>query len=171
MNFPTASASALTPEAAHGARFHGIPAQSVIAEEQPHHRHAAYLFAMGADTREVADALGVTTHAARNWLREPWFQEQVSRIMEANGGRDLTQCFINEAFATFGVMLELRDGVKTPATVRAGVCRDILDRAFGKPKVFVETTRGAESSDPVAEVERLEKQNAELLQAMKPSMS
>lgn len=154
--------SRLTPEAiAHA--FHGIEQTDNIQEEQPYHRHAAYLFAMGGDTREVADALGVTTHSVRSWLREGWFQERVSLIMKEHGGKDLTQLFINEGFSTLSTMLELRDNVKTPPAVRRGICSDILDRGFGKPKVYVETSAVKPSDDPVAEAERLEAANRKML--------
>lgn len=158
----TAPASRLTAEATIANAFHGIDATETIAEEQPYHRHAAYLFAMGADTRDVADALNVTTHSVRTWLRQPWFQQRVTDLM-AKTGRDVTALFLAEAWATVGTILELRDLKSTPPTVRLASCKEILDRAFGKPKVFVETTKGPAADDPVAEAERLEKENAKLL--------
>ena len=150
----TRSVSALSPEAAAGA-YQGIERKCTLKEEQPYHREAAYLFAAGWDTREVADAMKVTTHTVRLWLREPWFQERVTQL-QAERGQDITALFAAEAFATLGVMLEMRDDKKTPATVKAGICRDILDRAMGKPTQYVKTeTMKPGGDDPVAEAERL----------------
>lgn len=151
----TLAASALSPEAMDGARLHGVAPTSLLKEEQPYHRHAAYLLAMGADNREVAEALGVTPHAVRSWMREPWFQERVTALMREHGGRDLTQLFANEAFSSLAVMLELRDSAKTPATVRAGICKDILDRHLGKPTQRIESVGVTTAEDPVAEAAAL----------------
>lgn len=150
------SASRTSPESEFGGQFHGIAEPKVlIQEEQPYHRHAAYLMAMGADTREVANALDVTTTAVRQWLRQPWFQERVSLILKEHGGKDLTQLFANEAFASLSVMVELRDSGKTPAAVRNNICQDILNRHLGKPVQRMESVTLPHSDDPVAEEARL----------------
>ena len=158
----TLTGSALSPEARSGA-FHGIDRECTLKEEKPYHRQAAYMLALNADTGDVAKALDVTPHAVRSWLREPWFQERVAQI-QAERGKDLTQLFINEAWSTFATMVELRDDIETPATVRAGICRDILDRALGKPVAHVKVEGTQSVADPVAEAERLEAENLKLLQ-------
>lgn len=162
------SASRTSPEAAFGGRLYGIEEPKVLVlEEQPYHLHAAYLMAMGADTREVADALSVTTTAVRQWLKQPWFQERVTAILRQHGGRDLTQLFANEAFASLSVMVELRDSGKTPAAVRNNICQDILNRHLGKPVQRMEQVTLPHSDDPVAEETRL-RQEIEQLRNQQP---
>lgn len=160
--------SRTSPESQFGEQFHGIAdPRVVIQEEQPYHRHAAYLMAMGADTTEVATALNVTTTAVRNWLKQPWFQERVSLILKQHGGRDLTQLFANEAFASLSVMVELRDSGKTPAAVRNNICQDILNRHLGKPVQRMEQVTLPHSDDPVEEESRLRKE-VEFLRQQSP---
>lgn len=157
----TISMSSLSPEAEHAEAFHGIPQRSFIIEEQPYHRQAALALSLGADTREVADALGVTPQAVRNWLKEPWFQQRVALFLREHG-RDLTQLFAAEAFASLNVMVELRDSPKVSAAVRNNICQHILDRHLGKPTQHVAMESSATSDDPVGECSRLREENLRL---------
>lgn len=161
----TLSASSLSPEASvNPLRFHGIdPPRIVIQEEQPYHRQAAFAFATfpGVGTAEVAEMLGVTTGAVRLWLQQPWFQERIAQLAEQHGRTfDIVQLFKAEAMNSLNVLVEIRDSGKTSAQARIKSAVEILDRGMGKPVQRIETTNHeAVSSDPVAEVERLEQEN------------
>lgn len=130
--------------------------------EKPHHRIAAYMFAQGMNSKEIAEALEYTPCIVRNWLKVKWFQIIVTKLLHDNGGKDILELFKAEQFNSLATLLELRDSAETSATVRANVAMNILDRAGGKPVVRVETTTMAKSSDPVAEVKRLEEENRRL---------
>jgi hypothetical protein len=155
----TQPASNLSPEAEHNLnRFHGTRApEHTIDVELPWHRTAAYFFATGVmSTPEVAQACNVDVRTVRNLLRQEWFQERVTQLMAATGGKDIMALFKAEQFNTFNVLLDLRDSTNTPAPVKYNVCRDILDRTLGKPIQRIETEEKTQSDDPVAEAKRLE---------------
>lgn len=130
--------------------------------EKPHHRVAAYMFAQGMNSKEIAAALDYTPNAVRDWLKIKWFQTNVTKLLHDNGGKDILELFKAEQFNSLATLLELRDSDKVSATVRANVAMNILDRAGGKPVVRVETTNTTKSDDPVAECARLEAENARL---------
>jgi hypothetical protein len=157
----TAPASNLSPEAENNFnRLHGMPApRTELMYELPWHRTAAYFFATGVmSTPEVAQACNRDHRTVRNLLRQPWFQERVTKLMAETGGKDIMALFKAEQLNTFAVMLDLRDSKTTPAPVKFNVCRDILDRTLGKPVQRIETQDKTESDDPVAEARRLEEE-------------
>lgn len=93
-------------------------------------------------------------------MRQAWFQERVTRLLADNGGKDIMALLKAEQFNSLVVMVELRDDRKIAAPVRAGICRDILDRTLGKPTQRVEISGESPSDDPVAEARRLEEELA-----------
>jgi hypothetical protein len=111
-------------------------------------------------SHEVAQACNVDVRTIRNLLRNDWFQERVTQLMAANGGRDIMSMFRAEQFRTLSVLLDLRDSKSTPAPVKYNVCRDILDRTLGKPVQRIESEDKTQSDDPVAEARRLEEELA-----------
>jgi transposase-like protein len=159
----TGPASALSSEAAISTqKFHGAkPPKFVIVEEKPWHYAAALMFARGeVSASEVARAFEVTPPTVYNLMRQEWFQARVTQLMAEHGGKDIMQLFRAEGWNSFVTLLELRDEPKISSTVRAACARDILDRALGKPLQRIETSGEVTSSDPVAEVARLEEENA-----------
>lgn len=131
--------------------------------EKPWYHAAALMFAAGAVTaKEVAEAFGVSLPTVHNLIRQPWFQERVTQLMQEHGGRDIMTLFRSEGFNSFVMLKELRDDAKSPATIKRSCALDILDRAFGKPVQRVENTQMPTSDDPVAEVNRLEAANERL---------
>lgn len=157
----TLTASSITPEAQSGQRFHGHTIGLELVAEQPIHRHAAMLLALGANNKEVAEAVGVSATTVSNWLRQAWFQERVQQFL-AERGNDLQKLISAEAFNSLVTMVELRDSPKVTPTVKAAICKDILDRHLGKPTQRVEAVAMTTSDDPVAEVARLEQENDRL---------
>ena len=132
-----------------------------LQEERPWHRIAAYFFATGATTiKQVADACEVNKDTMRNLLRQPWFQERVTKLLAENGGKDILSLLRSEQINSLIVMTQLRDDPKVPPAVRAGVCKDILDRTLGKAIQRIETSETTFSDDPVAEARQLKEQLA-----------
>lgn len=157
----TAPANMLSAESL-SARLHGSkPPKFELVTEKPWHRAAALMFAAGAVTaKEVAEAFGVSVPTVYNVMRQPWFQERVTGLMAEHGGRDIMALFRAEGFNSLVTLVEIRDEPKTPPAVKRASCVDILDRAFGKPTQRVEHSEDPTSADPVAEVRRLEEENA-----------
>lgn len=121
------------------------------------------MFAAGAVTqKEVAEAFGVSLPTVANLLRQQWFQERVTQLMQERGGRDVMELFRAEQFNSLLTIIEIRDDTKVSSNVRAVCARDILDRTLGKPVQRVETSGTVSSSDPVGEVKRLEENNERL---------
>jgi hypothetical protein len=127
-----------------------------LDKEQPWHRMAAFAFALGATSKDVAHRLGRSEPAVQNLLRQKWFQKEVTAIMAEYGARDVMDMFRAEQFNSLVTLVEMRDNPKVAAQARITCARDILDRALGKPVQRVETASVPVSDNPVAEVERLE---------------
>ena|SRR2546430_3102215 len=161
---PVEPASALSIEAQiNGNRFHGAkPPDYEVRVEQPWHKAAAYLFATGqASTKDVAEACNKTEPTVRNLLRQDWFQERVTSLMAANGGRDIISLLKGEQINSLVCMIDLRDDKATPAPVRSDICKNILDRTLGKPITRIESEdKTPHSDDPVAEARRLKEELA-----------
>lgn len=161
-NGNTAAASELSPEAqTNPDRLHGTrPPQWDVEVEQPWHRWAAHLFGAGCTScKQVAEILGdVNEKTVRNLLRQPWFQERVTKILADNGGKDIMAMLRAEQFNSLVVMIDIRDDPKAPPVVRANICRDIFDRTLGKPVQRIETADVPTSDDPVAEARRLKEE-------------
>lgn len=132
-----------------------------LEHEQPWHRAAAFAFALGASMKDVADKLGRSQPAVQNLLRQTWFQTRVSALMAEYGAKDIIELFRAEQINSLCTLVQLRDDPEVAASSRILCARDILDRALGKPTQRVETIGVPMSSDPVAEVERLERQVGE----------
>jgi predicted transcriptional regulator len=126
-----------------------------LQKEQAWHKVAAILYALGASQAQIARELGRTPQAVCNLIRQPFFQSRVAETMTENS-RDIMELFKAERINTLAILIELRDNPETPASVRAIVCKDILDRSMGKAVQRIEAVGEVTSLDPVAEVERLE---------------
>lgn len=142
--------------------LHGVKAPKwEVLTEQPWHRAAAYMFARGATTKEVATATEHTAPAVSNLLRQQWFQERVTTLM-ADSGKDVMDLFKAEQVNSFLTLVEIRDNPKAAASVRRASCIDILDRVQGRPTQRVEHSSIKPSSDPHAEARQLEESNERL---------
>jgi hypothetical protein len=107
--------------------FHGSkPPRWELEREFPWHRAAALCFARGATSREVARSLGKSEPAVQNLIKQPWFQKEVTTLMEGYGHRDLAALFQAEQFNSLTTLTELRDNPKVPASARIACARDIL---------------------------------------------
>lgn len=143
--------------------LHGSkPPKWDLSREFPWHRAAAFCFALGATSREVARRLGKSEPAVQNLLHQPWFQKEVTTIMAEYGHRDVATLFQAEQYNSLATLTELRDNPKVPAAARIACARDILDRALGKPTQRIETIGMPTSDDPVAEVAQLSEEISRL---------
>lgn len=125
------------------------------------------MFAAGSVTqKEVAEAFGVSLPTVANLLRQQWFQERVTQLMQERGGRDVMELFKAEQFNSLLTIIEIRDDTKVSSAVRRACAADVLDRTLGKPVQRVETTGLVSSADPVTEVRQLEESIARKKEAL-----
>ena len=126
-----------------------------LQKEQAWHKVAATLYALGASQAQIARELDKTPQAVCNLVKQERFQSRVADIMAENS-RDIMELFKAERVNTLATLIELRDNPETPASVRAMICKDLLDRVLGKAVQRIEAVGEVHSDDPVKEVEMLE---------------
>ena len=126
-----------------------------LQKEQAWHKVAATLYALGASQAQIARELDKTPQAVCNLVKQRHFQSRVAEIMAENS-RDVMELFKAERVNTLATLIELRDNPETPASVRAMICKDLLDRVLGKAVQRIEAVNEVHSDDPVKEVEMLE---------------
>ena len=126
-----------------------------IQKERSWHKLATTLFALGASQAQIGRELDRTPQAVCNLLKQRFFQSRVAEIMAENS-RDIMELFKAERINTLATLIELRDNPETPASVRAMICKDLLDRVLGKAVQRIEAVGEVHSDDPVKEVEMLE---------------
>lgn len=132
------------------------------AEEKPWHKFAARAFAAGEGNAGVAALCEVTPQTITALLKNAWFQELIETYMR-EASKDVMERINKETFACVQVLCDIRDDPLAPKAVRANICMDFLNRKLGKPTQRTEVVSSVTSSDPVAEAERLERENAQLL--------
>ena len=144
--------------------FNGLaipPSGKVIQKETPWHLSAAHMYATGSCNNEIAEAHGKSAQAVSNLIRQKFFQERVLEIMAANR-RDIRTLFEAERVNTLATLIAIRDDPRNPASVRAMVCKELLDRSLGKAVQHVEVSAETRSNDPVAEYQQIEAENKRL---------
>lgn len=139
------------------------PVYAARVKEQPWHRIAATMLANGMTQKAVAEALDRTPASISQLMQNPWFCESVAREMAKNG-RSVQDLVVAEAFQSLATLIDIRNDLSTPASVRARVSDSLLDRAFGKAVNRTEVAVVRPSSDPVAEANRLAAANSNLLE-------
>lgn len=140
--------------------------------EKPWHRNAAYMFATGkASMKMVAHACDVDYSSVKALFRNPWFQETLLEIQKENGAEDIMAQFKAECASSLATLIELRDDLEAPASVRRQSAVDILHQVLGKPTQRVEMDEKPRSVDPVAEVAFLEQENKRLADSSPASSS
>lgn len=147
-------------------RMFGLPdatGNKVRKYEQAWHRNAAYMVASGKySLKQVAAACDKCYASVLDLMRNAWFQTTVAEIQKENGAGDIMDTFRAECGASLATLIELRDDREVPPSVRRQSAIDILHQSLGKPTQRVETVTEPTSDDPVAEVKRLEADNARL---------
>lgn len=132
----------------------------VLKWEKPWMVNAAFMWASGKyDLQKIARAQEVSYSQVVKLAKQPWFQEKVGIIQRENGAGDIMDTFRAECQNSLVTLIEIRDDVKAPASVRRASAIDILHQVLGKPTQKVEMEQTVTSVDPVAEAERLEREN------------
>lgn len=140
--------------------------QQVRKYEQPWHRVAAHMYAQGCSQKDIAAAVDRAPQHVSALVKNPWFQQTVFELQKEHGLTDVMEVIKGECLNSVQKLVELRDSVKTPASVVANISFGLLYQHLGKPTQRIETKDVPTSEDPVAEVARLEKENALLQQGM-----
>lgn len=131
--------------------------------EAPWHRIAAILRAAGFSTKQIAEEVGYSHHTVYDLDRTPWFQARVTKLIEEQvGATDVLALAKARAIDAHNVIVEIMGDKTSGARVRLQAATTIMDRVFGKPLQRVENDTTVRSADPVAEVERLQKEAADL---------
>lgn len=133
-------------------------------KEAPWHRQAARLLATGKiPFKQVAAACNVTPNSISMLMRNEWFQQVILKYQEEYGvAQDIMEMFKAECMPSLATLVEIRDDVASPASVRRASAMDILTQVLGKPTQKVEVESSVRSDDPVAEFDRLTRENASL---------
>lgn len=141
-----------------------------VQNEKPWHRHAAHLYMNGYSTSQIAAETGHCTTTVSQLLHSPNFNVLIATLIEQNGGKDLIESFKTDAVKAHSVLVEILDNDKASLQLKAKVATDMIERVYGKATQRIEHGE-IRSDDPVAEVERLKKENALLTEAQRPSLS
>lgn len=134
--------------------------------EKPWHRAAAYHFAQGMSTKEVAKANDVTPGCVTHLLKNEWFQELITAIMAESGKSAVEELLKGETMNSVIKLVEIRDDPTTPKAVAASVSDSILDRVYGKSQQRIKVDSEVKYADPVAEAERIEAESQRMKQKL-----
>lgn len=132
----------------------------VAEEEKPWHLHLARYLALGMSQKEAAEACDCSVNIIGKLLNTPWFCERVQSYLPE--GRDIMTLIKAEVLGALTTLVTLCNDPKVSPSVRVTAAKDLLDRHLGKPVQRVEMEAPTRSSNPVAEAERLEAENARL---------
>lgn len=133
------------------------PPTTELQKEKPIHRTAAYMIASGVKLRTVAAELGVAEATVSNWLRTPWFQANVTQIIDSEFSGEITQMLKSAAASAVIVQMDLMQNAVSEQ-VKLKAAQDLLDRYRGKPTNFVHQTNHQLSEAPDQEIKRLEEE-------------
>jgi hypothetical protein len=128
--------------------------------EQPMHVLMCYMQAAGKTRKEIAEATGYTVFQVSLICRQPWFRSRFLDIVK-EAGTDAVEAFVKgETMNSLSTLVEIRDDSKTPGATRRQAACDILDRALGKPAVYVKTDNSHTLSSATTSKEEIERQLA-----------
>lgn len=133
-----------------------------LKKENNAHRIMLYLAAAGNNNTEIAGITGYTSQHVSTVMRQDWFQQQLARLIEESGKPVIDQLLQSEATKSLQTLLELRDGEKTPANVRAQCAFNILDRVLGKPTQKTESVNHNFNRTSTMSMEELEREEERL---------
>jgi lambda repressor-like predicted transcriptional regulator len=128
-----------------------------VERERGWHTLAAHLYATGATGTQLAREFGKDRDTVYNLLRQPWFMERVNQIV-AERGADAMELLRGAQTTAIQTVIAILNDPMVPARVRLMAADSIIDRVAGKATQRIEAVGAASSSDPVAEVARLEQE-------------
>lgn len=155
----------------------------VLQKESPEHRFLLYLFAQGNSVIEVFSQLGGqvdpktklpipgTGRYSYGWLcqirRQAWFRRQLTEFLHETG-KDLVQAKLQtELVPSLEAVIEIRDDMDAPASVRLNAANSLIDRYLGKPVQHVRTESASSTEKYEAEAADLQRQIEQVDQEMK----
>lgn len=143
--------------------LNGVPAPNYdLKKENNAHRVMLYLAAAGNNGSEIAGITGYSPEHVSIILRQPWFQTQLTRLIEESGKPVIDQLLQNEAKNCLTSLLALRDGPTTPPSVKAAVSINILDRVLGKAVQKTESINHNFNRTSTMSMEELEREQERL---------
>jgi hypothetical protein len=138
--------------------FHGTTSPNLeIKTEKAAHRIIVYLKAQGYTNKEIAKATGYTEGWLSQITRQAWFKQRLASELREAGLDPVKQFLSSEALPSLEALSSVRDSLASPPAARVAAANSILDRAFGKPTVHVESkstvnvTNAKQSADQIAE--------------------
>lgn len=137
-----------------------------IFKETIEHRFVIHLHCTGHTVREISEKTDFSETHVRTILNQPWARKQVTRFSEEGDVKEkVQQMFVTAAADSVQTMIELRDNPKTPHSVRAKICNDLLNRVFGMPNQPLSVPVAVESSDAdlAARLDELEARQRDLI--------
>jgi hypothetical protein len=115
-----------------------------IIHEKPEHRALVYMKAQGLSNRECCERTGYSDAWMSQICRQPWFRTALIRELKNAGVDAVRKCIQAAALDSVFTLIDLRDDVKAPASVRSRNADSLLDRYLGK------ATQHLEHSTPTA---------------------
>lgn len=134
----------------------------VLKREQFWHRTAEILRASGWSPKQIAEHLGHHVNQLYELDKDPRFQANVNKLIEERvGANDVLALAKARAIDAHNVIVRIMNDKNAPAAVQLKAACTIEERVFGKALQRVESDSTIRSADPVAEVERLQKEAAD----------
>jgi len=128
--------------------------QIVVKNEKPIHRTAAWMYAAGHGTTDIALALNVTKASVSNWIAQSWFRDLVVQFHSETGQKETLQSrFVNAGEQAFQRIYQLMNSSSDAVALKAST--EIIDRVMGKAPVMVKNTPPAHV-DPLDEAKALD---------------
>ena len=128
-----------------------------LEHERGWHTLAAHLVAVGATSAQLAREFGKNTHTIYNLQKQGWFIGKVNQIV-AERGADAMELLRGAQTTAIQTVIAILNDPMVPARVRLMAADSIIDRVAGKATQRIEAVGVALSSDPVAEVTRIERE-------------
>lgn len=134
-----------------------MPMSTTAKGMQPIHVLMCYMLAAGRTVKEIAEATGYSYAAVYSATKQPWFRERFLDITK-EAGLDAVQAFVKgECIRSLETLVEMRDNIGNKGSERISAANSILDRALGKPAVYVKSESSlnlSTAADTKDEIER-----------------
>ncbi len=158
-----------TSEARKVERLHAAKeVDKVMLTEKAWHRTCAYLTAQGHTMRFIAQALDKSEQQVGNVSRQPWFRDQVAKMIDDFGLIDesaMAQMRAAASLASSKIVEKLSCGNNA---IELKAAMTIHDRVLGRPMQTIHTERHTVPQDIDEEIARLE---ADILRNQNPNYS
>jgi hypothetical protein len=112
---------------------------------------------MGVPGAQIAREFNKDPNTVYNLQKQGWFLEKVNQIVTERGS-DAMELLRGAQTTAIQTMIAILNDPQVPARVRLMAADSIIDRVAGKATQRIEAVGAAPSSDPVAEVARLEQE-------------